>query len=87
MILIDPQPDISNKMKFYTENNGNWMIRVRTNQCHQFHDNDRINIGFIKMDLNDITMKISLRIMGKESHPIKSCQNHAAKYRNKVRFS
>ena len=82
--MLDDQPTISNKMKFFLMDNGNWLLRVRQNRCHSFHGNDRINFGIRKHDEKDLVLRIYLRIKGKPNTPVKSCSSHATKFKNKV---
>ena len=82
--MLDEQPPLSNKMKFYVADNGDWLMRVRQNRCHEFHGNDRINVGFLKSDTKNLELRVYLRVQGKLNAPVKSCSNHATKFKNKV---
>ena len=82
--MLDDQPPLSNKMKFFLAENGSWLLRVRQNRCHTFHGSDRINFGIRKADEGDLVLRIYLRVQGKPNAPVKSCPNHATKFKNKV---
>ena len=74
-------------MKFHEMPNGDWLLRVRMNPCHLFHGNDRINIGFERVDIENVKMKIFLKIKGRLNTKITSCANHSAKFNSKVSIS
>lgn len=82
--LLDDTPNLSNKMKFHETANGNWLLRVRMNPCHLFHGNDRINLGFSRVELENVEMRISVKIKGKNNAKIAACNNHSNKFNSKV---
>ena len=82
--LLDDTPNLSNKMEFHETFNGNWLLRVRMNPCHLFHGNDRINLGFKRVELDNVEMRISVKIKGKTNTKMTACANHSNKFSSKV---
>ena len=82
--LLNENPRISNKMKYFEKENGTWLARLRSNQCHQFHSNDSIAIGIVKKDCENLIMKITIRMKNNKLKAIKCCENHSQKFRSKV---
>ena len=84
--LLNENPKLANKMKFYAREDGTWLLRVRTNQCHSFHSNDAIHFGVVKEQVDDLTMKIYVRMKNNRLKTIKPCENHSKKFRVKVKY-
>ena len=83
--MLNDNPKISAKMKFFEPVSGPWLCRIRTNQCHTFHSNDAISIAVIKEEAPDLVMKIGVRKKDNVTKAIKPCQNHEDKFRSKVK--
>ena len=84
--MLNDNPKISAKMKYYVPTDGPWLCRIRTNQCHLFHSNDSISIGVVKEDLPDLKMKIGVRMKNNSAKTIKPCTTHEEKFRSKVKL-
>ena len=83
--MLNENPRLSNKMKFYEKQDGTWLARIRANQCHSYHSNDAIAIGLVKEDYDDLTIKAYLQMKNNKLQPIKPCENHAEKFSTKVK--
>ena len=72
-------------MKFHELANGNWLLRVRINQCHLFHGSDRINLGFKRTEIEGTKIKIYLKLKERGPSKVAACPSHSAKFNSKVR--
>ena len=84
--LLDEEQRISNKMKFHKLKNGTLFVRVKSNQCHQFHSTDRIDFGLKKEDIKKVVMKIYLSIENNKNKAIKACDDHVRRLKNEVLY-
>ena len=82
--MLNDNPKLSNKMKFFEKQDGTWLARIRSNQCHSFHSNDAINIGIVKEDYDELTIKAYIQMKNNKLQPVKPCENHAEKFGTKV---
>ena len=84
--MLQDNPQVTTKMKFHVPEAGPWMLRLRSNICHLFHGNDAIEIGICKAQVENLKIKLSVKIKDNKFKAVKPCPKHEEKYRSKVLF-
>ena len=82
--MLNDNPPLSNKMKFFVPEVGPWMFRIRSNQCHLFHGNDSTHIAIVKEQVENLTIKIGIRMKNNKFKSINPCAKHSDKFNTKA---
>ena len=84
IVMLNANPPTSQKMKFHVPASGPWLLRLRSNPCHQFHGNDSIQIGIVKEQLENLVIKIKIQMEGHKFKTLTACERHQTKFHSKV---